>query len=87
MGAGPGTQIAGHVDLGGATRTISISGFSAELYDGVISAPISGTGGLTYSGLTANGQCFFAGAPFRAGAWATSGHTSIVGGTRSLPAA
>jgi autotransporter-associated beta strand protein len=50
-GGGPGGQISGNLNLGGSTRTISIKAFSGETYDLVISAAISGTGGLTCTGL------------------------------------
>jgi autotransporter-associated beta strand protein len=51
LGAGPGGQIAGNLDLGGATRAVNITGFSGELYDLVISATVSGNGGVSYTGL------------------------------------
>jgi autotransporter-associated beta strand protein len=53
-GGGPGGQIAGKLDLGGTTRSFTIAGGSSEVYDLVISAAISGTGGLTYNGLFGN---------------------------------
>jgi autotransporter-associated beta strand protein len=50
-GGGPGGQIMGKLDLGGATRTFSVTGRSSEVYDLVVSAPISGSGGITFNGV------------------------------------
>jgi autotransporter-associated beta strand protein len=46
----PGATISGNLNLGAINRTLSIAIASAPLYDMVINAPISGSGGFTKTG-------------------------------------
>jgi hypothetical protein len=50
----PSAVIRSNLDLGGATRTINVTGHSADLYDVTITGQISGAGGVTVTGSPLN---------------------------------
>jgi autotransporter-associated beta strand protein len=88
-GGGPGGQIGGKLDLGGATRAFTITGFSGEYFDLVVSAAIGGTGGLTYNGLySGNGYSNLAlnGANTYTGPTAVNGAALYATAANALPA-
>jgi autotransporter-associated beta strand protein len=87
--AGPGGRITGKIDLGGATRTFNVTRFSAEYFDLVVSAAVSGNGGLTCAGVfdgLNNTDFALANANTYTGATTVSGGNLFAAAANALPA-